>query len=109
MVISFSNSTAFDYLVEHGYVATFRKNRRKNKNHQTWLNRGRGKSKEFDVQITELGKASSEDGDQSTVIADFAHISGFMDPVSWRDAVKKINGEVPETGWVYLVTRISTF
>lgn len=102
MVISFVDDVAFGFLEDCGYVATFRANRRKRPNLTTWANRGRGESKEFDVRVTELAEVDP----QSAQIADFAMMSGFGDPESWREAIRRLNGDLPSSGWVYVVTTI---
>lgn len=107
MVISFSHDTAYDFLEEHGYVATFRESRRKQRNQDDWLNRGRGETKRFDIHITEIGKAEvGPNGEPSEIIDHFAPVSGFETPIGWRQGIEDVNGEVPDSGWVYLVKKI---
>lgn len=101
MVIGFANDTAFSQLDEHGFVATFRESRRARPNCETWCNRGRGKEKEFDVRVIELGE-TTPNGDK---ITQYRPLSGFQSEDDWRNAMADLNDELPESGWLYLVTK----
>lgn len=102
MVISFSSDPAFLHLEEHGYVATFRKSRRENPNCETWCNRGRGETKEFDVRITEVGEVAPI----AEELAPFALMSGFGEVRPWQQEIHELNGTLPDSGWLYFVTKI---
>jgi len=105
MVISFSNDTAFEQLRDEGHVITFRPDERKRTprtgGQKTWCNRGRGKSKEFDVMVQHL--TEMEPGQDC--FKWFHHTSGFAGKTGWLKAVLSLHGEVPPTGHFYLVTR----
>lgn len=103
MVISFSNDFAFSFLETEGYVATFRAQRRKRPNCETWCNRGRGEPKEFDVRVTEVGEFFPTAG----MLDPLAGASGFDVPSAWVEAIQEYHSS-PEAGWVYLVTRQGT-
>lgn len=99
MVISFSHEVPWRQIVENGEVVTFRKRRRKNPNCQTWCNRGRGQTKEFDVKIREVGEIEPT----AESLAQYVDRSGFANTERWIDAIQQLNGSVPESGWLYLV------
>jgi hypothetical protein len=101
MVISFSHDTAYNQLQDYGYVVTFRADRRERPNCETWANRGRGKTKEFDVRVSEICRTEPLEQD----IAVFAPVSGFNSPTKWRKAIRELNGDLSGEGYLYLVTR----
>lgn len=101
MVISFSVEPAYNYLRQYGFVVTFRKSRRKRPNCETWCNRGRGKSKEFDVRISEICNIDPSE----PLMESFAAISGFFEAAAWQDAIADVNGAMPDEGWLYMVVR----
>ena len=103
MVISFSHEIPWQQLVENGEVVTFRKRRRKNPNCQTWCNRGRGQTKEFDVKIREIGEVEPDE----ETLSQYTDQSGFSSTESWIDAIQQLNGDVPESGWLYVVTPVT--
>lgn len=105
MVISFSNDTAFRQLRDKGGVVSFRPHERKatprDGVQETWCNRGRGRSKEFDVYVTHLAEMEPEED----LFERYVHLSGFSGKEWWLQAVLRMHGEVPATGHFYLVTR----
>jgi|GEM_PF-5881584 len=101
--ISFSHPLAWDFLTTYGYVATFRTRRRKSGTCDTWCNRGRGEPKEFDVHVQEVGHVDLHDGGLRT-LRHFSSISGMETSSVWRAAIEEVNGELPDEGWLYLVT-----
>ena len=103
MVISFSHEIPWRQIVEDGEVVTFRKRRRKNPNCQTWCNRGRGQTKEFDVRIREIGEVEPT----PETLSQYVDRSGFDSTNDWVDAIQQLNGDVPETGWLYVVMPVS--
>lgn len=102
MVISFRSERAYSQLNSEGYVATFRKNRRKRPNCETWCNRGRGQTKEFDVRISEI--ATVEPVTEN--LESLAQVSGFGDVESWQDEIVTLNESLPNSGWLYFVTKL---
>lgn len=107
MVISFQSDKAFALLKELGFVITFRKNKRKNPYGKTWCNRQRGGTKEFDVYVVELTKATLNDNYKPlNCLEVFLPISGFSSKEEWRQEIIELNGELPEEGYFYLVKRI---
>lgn len=102
MVISLSHDTAFAKLEDDGYVVTFRSNQRKNRFTETWCNRGRGTEKEFDVHVAEICEIRDSIG-----LEEFVEAAGFRTKRDWEVAIMELNdGELPSTGYLYLVTRI---
>lgn len=109
MVISFAEDDAFEHLKEHGFVVTFREQRRENSDCDTWVNRGRGKQKEFDVHITELcrqelGPNGYPKGNYNPMFQ-LQSASGFGDLDRWIGAIHRVNNEMPSEGWLYLVSK----
>jgi len=102
--ISFSHPLAWDFLYTHGYVATFRKRRRTSGTCDTWCNRGRGEEKEFDVHVQEVGEVDFDNGG-TKMLRHFSSISGMETSSCWRRAIEEVNGELPESGWLYVVTK----
>jgi hypothetical protein len=100
MVISFNNDIAWRQLVDHGEVVTFRKRRRENPNCETWCNRGRGQTKEFDVKIEEIGKVVPE----REPLLPYLKRSGFETIDDWIGAIEELNSGNVESGWLYRVT-----
>lgn len=103
MVISFSHDMPWRELVEEGEVITFRKSRRARPNCTTWCNRGRGKTKEFDVEIKEIGEVEPS----SKNLKPYAGKSGFGSVSAWREAIADLNGNIPATGYLYRVTPVN--
>ena len=101
MVISFSHDTAFTRLRDRGEVVTFRERRRKRPNCETWCNRGRGQGKEFDVEIEEIGERAPD----HESLAPHAGVSGFGGVDEWIEAIRDLNGGVPDAGYLYRVRR----
>lgn len=107
MVISLSVRPAFEQLRDQGAVVSFRGSEREltpREGHQeTWCNRGRNLSKEFDVTVTHL--AEKEPGDGTDQFGIYLPLSGFEDTGSWLKAVLRLHDEVPPRGHFYLITR----
>lgn len=103
MVISFSHEIPWRQIVKDEEVVTFRKRRRKNPNCHTWCNRGRGQTKEFDVKIREIGEVEPTTEELSA----YVDRSGFASAGDWIDAIRELNGTIPDTGWLYIVTPAS--
>lgn len=103
MVISFSHDIAWKQLIDEGRVVTFRSQRRKNPNGRTWCNRGRGQTKEFDVEISEIGQAMPTDKD----LEPYVDFSGFDSVNEWETAIQNLNSSTTDSGWLYEVTPTS--
>ena len=100
MVISFSHEIAWGQLVKHDEVVTFRRSRRKNPSCQTWCNRGRGQTKEFDVTIREIGQVRPVEEE----LTPYVDRSGFESVEEWVRAIEELNPGETEVGWLYTVT-----
>ena len=103
MVISFSHDVPWRELVEQREVITFRKSRRARPNCTTWCNRGRGKTKEFDVVIEEIGEVDPS----SNNLKPYVGKSGFGSVSAWRKAIVDLNGTVPDRGYLYRVRPVN--
>lgn len=103
MVISFSNDIAWSELVGEDEVITFRGRRRKRPDCTTWCNRGRGQSKEFDVKIEEIDRMRPSKSN----LEPYVDKSGFDSVRSWQQAIRSLNREMPDQGWLYRVSRVN--
>ena len=120
MVISFSNETVRNYLLEMGRVFTYRKNRRKQfikiedergKAYvegvrpalRDWFNEGRLKKKIKDIYIWEVGKFRPSE------LGPWVPFSGFSSLEEWHKAIIELNdwdgyGLMDlNGGWLYMV------
>lgn len=111
MVISFTDDHVFTFLRTHGYVVTFRKNRRSKQQEDTWVRRKRGEPKEFDCMIQEIGKVEdlgdTSEESEKPFLQEWVQVNGLpTDHVQdWIDVIRCLNDEVPEEGWLYLVKK----
>lgn len=113
MVISFSSEKARTFLLEHGSVYTFRKNRRKQFVNQPredalmrrgirdWANKGRTMKKITDVKILEVGEFKVAE------LEPYVEWSGFKDLKEWADEILKLTRWTfyiaSDRGWLYKV------
>lgn len=103
MVISFTNTTAREQLLDHGMVHTFRLNRRK-RTGKDWANKGRTLKKMADVYIEEVGEF------MIGALREYVPTSGFGSLAAWHQAIQDENRRrhrsIPITtrGWLYKVT-----
>lgn len=111
MVITFTSDDAWNHFVDQGFVYTFRKNRRKAFMKLEaegrvlvgvfdWTSRGRGKPKEADVTIHEIGEMTPSD------LVDYVEWSGFESWQKWFDEIQRLNNfnySVTQKGWLYKV------
>lgn len=98
-VMIFKNEKARAFLLEHGYVFTYRKTQRKSVG-RGWINDGWARPKIADVFISEIGQLGSDS------LELYAPYSGFEDFAEWLAAIKELNhGHIPGNGWLYLVQR----
>lgn len=101
-VMPFADDTAFGHLDNEGYVFTYRKNRRSEPNGDVWVNRGRGTSGVFYGECREVEREVPPAKD---VLNPYASESGFGTSDEWRAAIHELNGELPETGFIYRVDK----
>ena len=110
MVISFASEPAFQYLKKVGYVVTYRKNERSRtpsngEKQETWCNKGRGETREFDVHIRFLKEVPIEE--LHDTLSTYREHSGFPSMIAWVDEIESLNGgEVPDKGYLYLANRV---
>lgn len=97
--IIFSDKTARSQLLSEGEVVTFRKSTRTTGD--TWWRESRLGPKEGDVQVTEIGKVNPLDGD---ALAEHREWSGFKSVEAWQQAIRTLNGSIPNSGFLYRVT-----
>jgi len=96
--IIFADETARGQLTEHGRVYTFRKSKRTTGD--TWWRTSRTGPKEGDCHVEEVDKIDPS----SDALEVFADESGFGSVEEWREAIKSLNGELPEYGYLYRAT-----
>ena len=102
MVISFRAVKAMEYLQNNGFVYTFRQRRRKHLG-KDWVNKGRGKRKEFDVTIEEVGSIDNENIREG--LRPYAEHSGFGTENRWLRAIIDLGHfQFEGEGWIYKVT-----
>lgn len=94
--IIFADETARQQLLDCGEVVTFRTSKRTTG--ETWWRKSRTGPKEGDVTVTEIGEVDPSDDDEMEPYGSF---SGFQSLSDWRFAISSLNGEVPETGYLY--------
>lgn len=105
VVFPFADDTAFGHLRDHGFVYSFRANQRADPNGDCWINRGRGTKgvlKESDWQCKEVETGVPPTTD---ILDEYAGESGFGTADAWRDAIRELNGGLPESGFIYRVER----
>jgi len=100
--MSFESEKARRFLLEHGYVFTFRTKKRELE--PVWINEGRGKPKVADGRIVwrlPIGKYPRLS--KNDMLQIFYEGSGFESPMEWLDEIIRLNGRLPSKGWIYLV------
>ena len=85
MVITFMDQLPRNYLIKHGEVYTFRRNKRK-RTGKTWAAKGRGKPKFADVHITLI-----EVIERLPELKPFVNKSGFASFEDWINAIDVLN------------------
>jgi len=101
MVMIFKSEKARKFLLEHGIVVSFRKNRRKTNLGKDWLTDKRGGKKIGDILVIELGEFEVEK------LEPFVSISGFKNLQEWKDEIQKLNNKSVSKGWLYLVNLLN--
>lgn len=97
--IIFSDQTARRQLLQEGEVVTFRKSERTTG--QSWWRESRFGPKQGDVEIQELGVVNPRDED---VLNEYQPRSGFPSVTAWQQAIRELNGSLPDRGVLYHVT-----
>lgn len=95
--IIFADETARAQLVDHGEVITVRKTQRTTGD--TWWRKTRTGPKEGDVRVTEIGEIDP----RMPNLEPYRELSGFPTEEHWVAAIRELNGELPETGYLYRV------
>lgn len=96
--IIFSNATARRQLQREGEVITFRVNQRTTGS--TWWSETRLGEKEGDVFVEEIGEVPPT----PSALEPYHDRSGFETPADWIDAIERLNGGLPESGYLYRTT-----
>jgi len=97
MVMIFQSRKALNHLLQHGVVFTFRAQRRREVG-RDWVTDRRGGRKIADVTVEEEG-AFAPHG-----LELYAEFSGFNTLQEWVEEIGRLNGRLPEKGWLYRVT-----
>ncbi len=94
----FAVEKARRFLLENGFVITFRKNRRKAVNLNDWITDHRSGKKIANVKIFELCSLG-----EMYAWSCFYRWSGFDAPEEWLDEIERVNKTMPTSGYLYLV------
>lgn len=98
MVIIFQSEKARSFLLENGFVYTFRVHRRK-RTGRDWMTDKRGGRKIADVFIEEIGCF------RPTGLLPYVEYSGFDSYREWQEEIVALNRNVyPNRGWLYKIT-----
>ncbi len=100
--ILFSHETPREQLQQTGSVVTFRKTQRTTGD--TWWRKTRTGEKCGDVHVAEIGTVDPSAEEELKYLV---HNSGFESVDQWQDAIAEVNGSMPDSGWVYLVTDLA--
>ena len=90
------------YLEQHGEVFTFRTSDRTTGG--THVRYERTGKKQHDCTIQKWGDVAGEDLDRHLDL--LAEAAGFADGNEWREAIREIHGDVPDSGYIYHVCLI---
>jgi hypothetical protein len=96
--ITFNDPTARQQLLSEGEVVTFRTRQRTTGS--TWWSRTRLGTKEGDVTVKELGEVPPT----ADALRSYRERSGFETVEEWIAAIERLNGDLPETGYLYRAT-----
>jgi len=118
MVTIFAYKQVLDYLLEHGFVVTFRDHPLKDNNGNDifrkgfgWITNRRGGKKIADVEIIwqndyhNVGLSKEENTlDWKKVLGEYIEESSFKTVDEWIEVIKKLNkGKIPARGYLYRV------
>ena len=96
--ITFTDPTARQQLLSEGEVVTFRARQRTTGS--TWWSKTRLGTKEGDVTVEEIGEVTPT----ADALRPYRERSGFEMANDWIAAIERLNGDLPETGYLYRVT-----
>jgi hypothetical protein len=96
--IIFNDPRTRRQLLSEGEVVTFRARQRTTGS--TWWSETRLGTKEGDVFVEELDKVSPT----TAALAPYRDRSGFETVEGWIAAIERLNGDLPETGYLYRAT-----
>jgi hypothetical protein len=100
MVMSFENVKALNFLLDKGFVYTFRTH--KHKLGKDWINAKRGLPKIADVNITFI-----KDANNLRDLEPYVKSSGFKDVIEWNEAIMELNPKLAfknVKGYLYRVS-----
>lgn len=103
MVMQFSDVKVRQYLMDKGFVYTFRIRKRKQVG-KNWASEGRCKPKFADIYITLVKPVNVLLDDLKPYVEE----SGFSSLGEWVDAITKVNTVFSSKGYLYLVTLLNT-
>ena len=98
--IIFANPTARQQLQTENEVVTFRKSPRTTGD--TWWRESRLGPKQGDVEVTVIGEVDPSD---DRALNEYVELSGFESVDHWQNAIQSLNDTLPDTGFLYRVTR----
>jgi hypothetical protein len=99
--IIFAHETAREQLTTAGSVVTFRRNHRTGG--ETWWRASRTGPKQGDVTVTELRSVSLT----ADALRPYRAESGFESVTAWKEAIRELNGRLPDSGYLYRATKHS--
>jgi hypothetical protein len=99
--IVFSHAIPREQLQDVGDVITFRKSDRTTG--ETWWRKSRTGEKEGDCRVSCV--VEDVDPQDTQLLEKYQPLSGFTSVEKWRDAIKELNGGLPDNGYLYRVTR----
>jgi hypothetical protein len=85
-------------LRDQGEVVTFRKTERTTG--ETWWRKSRLGTKGGDVTVEEIGVINPA---KTSELEPYQELSGFASVNEWQQAIKSLNGSLPERGRLYRV------
>lgn len=96
--IIFGHPVARRQLTERNAVVTFRETERTVG--ETWWRESRTGPKKGDCRVLFRGGADPSNDER---LKPFVHLSGFDSLEDWRQAIADVNGELPDSGYLYRV------
>lgn len=98
--VIFSNEKARRYLEDTGQVVTFRtRDRTTGETHIRYERTGR---KQYDCHIMKMVDGAGEYLEEK--LEEYYAQAGFSSPEEWKDAIREMHGEVPDSGYLYQVS-----